>query len=78
MRHVLLEVAMNWLRPTKKKFRFLCLFCQEKTLCVKDCKMHLYIVRQVSFLVCLTLILTTRYTSFPFQKGLESLLLSDE
>ena len=23
MRHVLLEVAMNWLRPTKKKFQVL-------------------------------------------------------
>ena len=51
MRHVLLEVAMNWLRPTKKKFRFLCLFCQEKTLCVKDSKMLVHCPS--SFFSCL-------------------------
>ena len=75
MRHVLLEVAMNWLRPTKKKFTFLCLFCQEKTLCVKDCKMLVHCPS--SFFSCL-FNLGPRYTSFPFQKGLESILLSDE
>ena len=77
MRHVLIEVAMNWLRPTKKKFRFLCLFCQEKTLCVKDCKMLVHCPS--SFFSCLfNLDPDNSLHLVSLSKGLESILLSDE